>query len=49
MRSGGMKVTTDQLQLLALAEEVERLNGELAAECAQRDALRLKTQVGALR
>ena len=35
-----MRVTTDQLQLLALAEELERLNSQLAAERAQRDALR---------
>lgn len=35
-----MKVTTDQLQLLALAEELERLNRELAAEHAKREALR---------
>ena len=37
---GGMEVTESQLQILALAEEVERLQGLLAAERAARDELR---------
>ena len=35
-----MEVTESQLQILALAEEVERLQGLLAAERAARDELR---------
>lgn len=40
LNAGGLQVTQAQLQLLALAEELERVNGQLAAERRQQDALR---------
>ena len=40
LRAGGMEVTESQLQILALAEEVERLQDLVAAEREARDELR---------
>ena len=40
VRAGGMQLTQGQLQLLALAEELERVNAQLTAERRAREELR---------